>query len=304
MVGLIESYARQLGIAPNPALTSWQPGDNVLSADEAMQIVRARPPTTSTSRPPTPSTRPTTSARRTATRSSTPCATRPRRAGTRTFGYGRVNAYEMLKARARRAHPARGHDRRAGLVRRAAHHGHGRRHRARGRAAGSTPTTTGSSGRPASQPPLYPATDHWTVAGSGTGLDRARRRGRWPPSTWPRSRPRLPDRRATAPPSTRRTRTAPTRRSSRCASASSSPPHGGDGRRIRRARCRSRCSSTTTPISSPGSPMKIAGVSTSSPRFVDLLGDGHQELLLATADGEIHAYRSDMSELPGLPPPG
>ena len=41
MVGLIESYARQLDIAPNPALTAWKPGDNVLSADEAMQIVRS-----------------------------------------------------------------------------------------------------------------------------------------------------------------------------------------------------------------------------------------------------------------------
>ena len=50
-----------------------------------------------------------------------------------------------------------------------------------------------------------------------------------------------------------------------------------------------------------GSPMAIAGVSSSSPRFVDLLGDGHQELLMATSDGEIHAYRPDMTELPGFP---
>lgn len=50
-----------------------------------------------------------------------------------------------------------------------------------------------------------------------------------------------------------------------------------------------------------GFPKAIPGVSTSTPRFVDLLGDGRTEMLVATTDGVLHAYLSDGSELPGFP---
>ena len=75
----------------------------------------AAPSTTSTSRRRTRSIPPTTSARPPAA-SSTPCGTRRRPGWDATFGYGRVNSYEMMKAVQRRAHPARGrhHRRRRG----------------------------------------------------------------------------------------------------------------------------------------------------------------------------------------------
>ena len=43
------------------------------------------------------------------------------------------------------------------------------------------------------------------------------------------------------------------------------------------------------------------GVGTSSPVFVDLNGDGADELVVATDDGMVHARRVDGSELPGFP---
>lgn len=51
----------------------------------------------------------------------------------------------------------------------------------------------------------------------------------------------------------------------------------------------------------PGLPTTVAGAGSSSLKFVDLDGDGRDELLVATNDGEIHAYRSDGSQLPGFP---
>ena len=50
-----------------------------------------------------------------------------------------------------------------------------------------------------------------------------------------------------------------------------------------------------------GFPQAIAGVATSSPSFVDVDGDGRNELLVATDDGEVHAYRPNGRELRGFP---
>ncbi len=50
-----------------------------------------------------------------------------------------------------------------------------------------------------------------------------------------------------------------------------------------------------------GMPRRVAGSGTSSPVFADLEPGGGQEMVLATDDGRIHAYRSDMTELPGFP---
>ena len=97
MVGLIESYARQLDIAPNPALTAWKPGDNVLSADEAMQIVRSTADDIDFSTPNAVD-----PANNFGTPNGSPILDTVRYPSTAgwdaTFGYGRVNAYEMLKA--------------------------------------------------------------------------------------------------------------------------------------------------------------------------------------------------------------
>ncbi|MEP6624141.1 MAG: VCBS repeat-containing protein, partial [Acidimicrobiia bacterium] len=50
-----------------------------------------------------------------------------------------------------------------------------------------------------------------------------------------------------------------------------------------------------------GMPRRVAGSGTASPVFADLEPGGGQEMVLATDDGRIHAYRADMTELPGFP---
>ncbi len=51
----------------------------------------------------------------------------------------------------------------------------------------------------------------------------------------------------------------------------------------------------------PGFPRRLGPGGESSPTFADLDGDGKDELVLADSDGYLHAYRPDMSELPGWP---
>jgi hypothetical protein len=51
----------------------------------------------------------------------------------------------------------------------------------------------------------------------------------------------------------------------------------------------------------PGWPKQLPSDGAASPLFADLDGDNRNELILATSDGDVHAYRSDGSELPGWP---
>ncbi len=53
-----------------------------------------------------------------------------------------------------------------------------------------------------------------------------------------------------------------------------------------------------------GYPKRVAGAGSASTRFVDLDGDGRNELVVATDDGTIHAFEADGSELPGFPVSG
>ena len=50
-----------------------------------------------------------------------------------------------------------------------------------------------------------------------------------------------------------------------------------------------------------GFPRDLGGDGASSPLFVDLDGDNRNELLIGGSDGFVHAYRPDLSELPGWP---
>ena len=50
-----------------------------------------------------------------------------------------------------------------------------------------------------------------------------------------------------------------------------------------------------------GFPINLGGDGVSSPLLVDLDGDNRNELVLATSDGWVHAYRADGHELPGWP---
>lgn len=51
----------------------------------------------------------------------------------------------------------------------------------------------------------------------------------------------------------------------------------------------------------PGFPRWVGASGESSPKLADLDGDGRREIVLATADGEVHALRADGAELPGWP---
>ena len=51
----------------------------------------------------------------------------------------------------------------------------------------------------------------------------------------------------------------------------------------------------------PRFPIQLHSDGDSSPLLVDLDGDNRNELVVATSDGLVHAFRSDGSELPGWP---
>jgi hypothetical protein len=51
----------------------------------------------------------------------------------------------------------------------------------------------------------------------------------------------------------------------------------------------------------PGFPRALPSDGEASPAFADLDGDNRNELIVATADGTVHAYRPDGSEAPGWP---
>ena len=98
MVGLLESEARDAGRRSRTRRCAGSGGRAPTCCPRTRRCRScARPRTTSTSRRRTRSIPPTTSARRPAA-SSTRCATRPAPGWDATFGYGRANAYEMVKA--------------------------------------------------------------------------------------------------------------------------------------------------------------------------------------------------------------
>ncbi len=164
-----ELRARSSASPPNPALTSWKPGDNVLSADEAMQVVRSTADDIDFSTPNAVD-----PANNFGTPNGSPILDTVRYPTHRGLGrHVRLRPRQRLRdaeGRARRAHPARGDDRQPVVVRRAAGPPAPPRSPVGSPRRGPAPTTTGSSGRRDSSRPLYPATDHWTVAATHTGL--------------------------------------------------------------------------------------------------------------------------------------
>ncbi|MDI7251385.1 MAG: FG-GAP-like repeat-containing protein [Actinomycetota bacterium] len=55
------------------------------------------------------------------------------------------------------------------------------------------------------------------------------------------------------------------------------------------------------PDAYPGAPIRVGGDLSASPRLADLDDDGTDELIVATGDGEVHAFRADFTELQGWP---
>jgi hypothetical protein len=55
------------------------------------------------------------------------------------------------------------------------------------------------------------------------------------------------------------------------------------------------------PDLAPGFPIDLGADGVAAPLTVDLDGDGREEIVVATSNGEVHAFRADGSELPGWP---
>ncbi len=295
MMGLLESYARTQGVAPHPDL-SGAAGANVLSANEAMQLFRASADDIDFSTP---------NAVDPANDVGTPTGNPildtvryPSRPGwDATFGYGRTNTYELLKlVRAGRIPPEAMIDGPSwfdvlpvgGTV------------PVTGRVAAVRATTYDYrvEWAPGQQPPPWPATDTWTVAGGQAGLSSPRSGtlatldlaaiaaalpgGGHGPPTDPGDRGRPDPNRFAV-----RIRVVVT--------AHGGPTDGLTGEMQKEVFVHD------DPDLLPGFPARIPGVGTASPRFVDLDGDGTAELVVATDDGDVHAYRPAGGELPGFP---
>jgi MYXO-CTERM domain-containing protein len=55
------------------------------------------------------------------------------------------------------------------------------------------------------------------------------------------------------------------------------------------------------PTTMPGFPIHLGASGESSPKLTDLDGDGREEIVVATSDGQIHAFDEHAQELPGFP---
>ncbi len=299
MVGLLESYAREVGLtapAGSPTAAPGTAGTNALSADETMQLVRAAADDIDFSTPNAVD-----PANNFGTSNGSPLldtVSYPSRPGwDATFGYGRVNAYEMLKAvRDRRIPPEAMIDSPTWL--------------AVLPVTGSAPVT-GHVGAPRAasydyrvewapggQPPAYPATDTWTDAGGQAGLT-APLDGTLATLDLAAIAASLPDGGHGAPvDAAHQNRPDEERFSVRLRVVVLA--HGGTGDGLT-GEMQKQVFVHDDPDLAPGFPKHVASAGTASPVFADLGHDGRTELVLATDDGSVHAWLPDGSELAGFP---
>ncbi len=282
IVGLIESYAHQLDVS--------------LTADEVMQIVRATADDIDFATP---------NALDPANNFGTPTGNPlvdtvhyPTTAGwDATFGYGRINAYEMIKAvRDARIPPV-------GMI-------DGPSWFAMLGTTGTAPVTGHVAAPRATsydydvqwttglQPPDHPGTDTWRSIGGGTGLTSAKTGTLATLDLAQVAAALLDDGTGVPIDAPDASRPDEERFSVRLRVVVTA--HGGatDGLR---GEMQKQVFVHDDPDLVAGYPKMVPGVSTSTPRFVDLLGDGRTEMLVATTDGVLHAYLSDGTELPGFP---
>ncbi len=286
VVGLVQAAARRAGIEPHPDLAAAGvsgPGSNVLSVDEVAQLLRATADDVDFSTP-----------------NDVDGANRTRdpygqlrfptvRGWDATFGYGRLNAYEVVRAVAAGDVPPEASitsprwfvvEPTAGTL------------QVEGRVAAVRSSsysyrvewTTGL------QAPPHPGSDTWQPIASGEGLDD--------PVEGVLGEVDL------------------SRLASALPAGGSGAPVGPDGRpdhdrftvriRVVVTDAEGRVATTHRHFSVHDDPTSlpaeaVAGGGASSPVFEDLDGDGRDELVVATDDGHVHVRRADGSELAGFP---
>ncbi len=294
MMGLVESAAREAGIERHPGNVGPAEGGNVLSANEAMQVVQSNADDIDFSTP--TDTDPANNFDLPATAGLVENERYQTRAGWDYInGFGRFNAYESVRSV------------RFGLIPPEADIASPRRNAVLP-ASGSVSITGRVAARFAktydyrvewavgANPPAHPAADDWHVIASGA--------------------------KETEP-------IEGTLATLDLASVAAALPGGGSGASVGddglpdgdrfAVRVRIVVTSADGPTEGlegvaqkqlfvhddpdlvDGYPRDVEGASASSPVFADLDDDGVDELVLATSDGFVHAYRSDGSELPGWP---
>jgi hypothetical protein len=282
IIGLLESYSREVGIE--------------LSADEAMQLVRVAADDIDFSTPNSID-----PANNFGTPTGSPLIDTvryPTRPGwDLVHGYGRINAYELLRAVAAgrippeamidapswfSVLPASGTVPISGRV-------------AAPRATSYDYVVEWAAG---AQPPAHPGTETWTPIGGDSGLT-APTSGTLATLDLASVAAALPDAATGAPiDSTDRDRPDEERFSVRLRVTVTA--HGGPGDGLT-GEMQKQVFVHDDPDLVAGFPRPIAGSGTASPTFVDLDRDGRTEMILGTDDGDVHAYWSDMTELPGFP---
>ena len=283
MVGLIESAARDAGVAPHPALGARSAGDNVLSANEVAQLLRSTADDVDFSSPGTPVIDP---ANAPGIDGFGRYATRP--GWDATFGFGRVNTYEAVRAAAAGEIPPE-----ADIVAPAWFDVAG--------VTGTVPVVGSvAATRSASysykvqwatglQPPAYPALENWRTVASETGQSGPRT-GTLATLDLAQIAAALPD-------------------GGRGASKTDNLPD--EDRFAVRVRILVTDAEGRTAVHQKQlfvhddpdqtTNIRIPGVGAPSPVFADLNGVGGDELIVATDDGVVHAFGPTGADIAGWP---
>jgi hypothetical protein len=298
MIGLVESYARAIGLDPNPALVGLggPAAGDVLTANEVMQLVRASADDIDFATPNAVD-----PANNFGTPSGSPLLDTvryPTRPGwDQIHGYGRINAYELLRDVEAEAIPPE--------------------------AMIDGPTwfdvlpTSGTAAvtgtvaaeradsfdyevqwAPGVQGPEHPGVDTWTVVGGESGLTDPVQ-GTLATLDLASIAASLPDG-GTGPPVDPSDANRPDEERFAVRLRVVVTAHGGPGDGLR-GEMQKQVFVHDDPDLRAGYPLTMPGVGGASPSFVDVDGDGANELVLATDDGWIHARRPDGGELPGFP---
>lgn len=296
MVGLVEAYARETGLDPHPSLAGLggrQAGD-VLSADEVMQLVRASADDIDFATP---------NAVDPANNLGTPTGNPlidtvryPSRPGwDMVHGYGRINAYEMLRMVEAGAIPPEA------MI-------DGPQWFDLLPTSGTVPVTGSVAAEradsydyrvewaPGVQPPAHPGTDTWTVIAEEEGLT-APTDGTLATLDLAEVAAALPGG-GEGPPVDAEGRPDEERSSARIRVVVTA--HGGAGDGLV-GEMQKQVFVHDDPDLLPGYPDRVAGVGAASPSFTDVDGDGDPELVVGTDDGVVHAWTAEGPEAAGFP---